>query len=416
MATIRVTCLACCLCMTAAAQGDEKAPVQYLKADAYHVLPGTHNNESGYFSLCEGLNRRIYIGTTRYGENSHLVEFDPKTGRQRMVIDTHKLCGLTDTGYAAQAKIHSRNDVGASGKIYCGSYQGYRQDKSDTSEYKGGYVMTYDPKTDTAEQLGMPCPGEGVGDVVADEANDRLYIVTSLDWRWIVYDMKTRKYRPLNVTLTPLARTMIDVRGRANAFTDNFRLARYDPATDTVTIRPVVYNGKDIRATVQKAYWTHVSDGKIAYMVTIDDKRRRANLWAIDLLSDGPTVRAELCTILVEGDNLDCNCGLDLGPDGRLYAVVRAENKGEELQHLLRYDPDTKQLERLGAVALRDPGYVERASTRPDGGRTPHHGFFKRPDGAVVPRHHLAMIVTDDGTIYLTYLYPFTLARIEAIP
>lgn len=45
----------------------------------------------------------------------------------RVVFDTHKLVGLplTPTGYAAQAKLHTRNFVGPSGKIYVGSKQGY---------------------------------------------------------------------------------------------------------------------------------------------------------------------------------------------------------------------------------------------------------------------------------------------------
>src|SRR4051794_25752072 len=85
------------------------APFKYLDATAYYVLPGTHNNQSGYFSLCEGLDGKMYIGTARYGENAHLVEFDPRTGKQRMVLDVNKVCGLTARDYAAQAKLHTRN-------------------------------------------------------------------------------------------------------------------------------------------------------------------------------------------------------------------------------------------------------------------------------------------------------------------
>ena len=61
-------------------------PFRYIDATAYHVLPQTHNSESGYFSLCEGLDGRVYVGTAKYGENSYLVEFDPATARQRIVL------------------------------------------------------------------------------------------------------------------------------------------------------------------------------------------------------------------------------------------------------------------------------------------------------------------------------------------
>ena len=39
----------------------------------------------------------MYVGTTKYDVNSYLVEFDPKTQEQRIVIDTHKLTGQTAT-------------------------------------------------------------------------------------------------------------------------------------------------------------------------------------------------------------------------------------------------------------------------------------------------------------------------------
>src|ERR1051325_1638386 len=144
------------------------APFRYVHAKAFHILPETTTEESGYFSLCEGKNGKIYIGTAAYGRDSYLVEFDPVTEKMRVVLDTHKLVGLplTPTGYAAQSKIHSRNCVGPSGRIYVGSKQGYptqaerealkRGEKIPT--YRGGYVMVYDPATDTAENLGMPMP------------------------------------------------------------------------------------------------------------------------------------------------------------------------------------------------------------------------------------------------------------------
>ena len=102
-------------------------PFRYVRARAYHIPPETTTEESGYFSLCEGKNGRIYIGAAAYGRNAYLVEFDPKTEKMRVVLDTHKLVGLplASTGYAAQSKIHTRNFVGPSGKIYVGSKQGY---------------------------------------------------------------------------------------------------------------------------------------------------------------------------------------------------------------------------------------------------------------------------------------------------
>ncbi len=144
------------------------APFPYVWAKAFYIPPETTTEESGYFSLCEGRNGKIYVGTAAYGRNSYLVEFDPATEKMRIVLDTHKLVGLplTPTGYAAQSKIHTRNFVGLSGKVYVGSKQGYPTQAENEAlkrgeklpVYRGGYVMVYDPATDTAENLGMPMP------------------------------------------------------------------------------------------------------------------------------------------------------------------------------------------------------------------------------------------------------------------
>src|SRR5205807_8589063 len=172
------------------------ASLKYLWAKAYHIPPETTTEESGYFSLSEGKNGKIYIGCAAYGRDSYLVEFDPATEKMRIVLDTHKLVGLPlePTGYAAQSKIHTRNFVGPSGKIYVGSKQGYptarEKETGKIATYRGGYVMTYDPATGKAVNLGMPMSlddkrqpagakeGEGVIDVAADEARGLIYVIT----------------------------------------------------------------------------------------------------------------------------------------------------------------------------------------------------------------------------------------------
>src|SRR5438132_5780658 len=174
----------------------QKAPFPYVRAKAYHIPPETTTEESGYFSLCEGRNGRIYIGRAAYGRDAYLVELDPAAEKMRVVLDVHKLVGLPlePTGYAAQSKIHTRNFVGPSGKIYVGSKQGYptarEKETGKIATYRGGYVMTYDPATGKAVSLGMPMSlddkrqpagakeGEGVIDVVADEARGLIYAIT----------------------------------------------------------------------------------------------------------------------------------------------------------------------------------------------------------------------------------------------
>jgi hypothetical protein len=91
------------------------AETAYVPTTAFHILPETTSEESGYFSLSESLDGTIHVGTAKYNANAYLVEFDPRTNRQRIVLDTHKTCGLNATGYAAQANaMRATSSIGPS--------------------------------------------------------------------------------------------------------------------------------------------------------------------------------------------------------------------------------------------------------------------------------------------------------------
>jgi uncharacterized phosphosugar-binding protein len=390
------------------------APFPYVQAKAWHVLPGTHSEQSGYFSLSEAHDGRVHIGTAKYGHNAYLVEFDPRTERQRIVVDAHHDLGLSDTGYAAQAKFHTRNFVGPSGKVYVGTKQGYAtaEDKKKKVQYAGGYVLTYDPRTGTIENLGMPYEKQGVIDVVADEQRGLLYVVTCEDQHWMHYDLATRKYRELGPMLTPYATTLIDSRGRANVLTKEFQLAQFDPATGKVRTRPVILDGKAWTRGGGGSIptWQLAADGRTAYLILMND----ATLLSIDLASEGETVKATSHGTLIEGEGPDSRCALTIAPDGRVYAVVRIDNKtgfgSGYLHHLVRFDPKTKESTDLGVLAIENPEFFDFAA-----GKKWTHGFHTLPDGTLTPlHHHMALIAGRDGTLYATFLYPFTLLRIDA--
>lgn len=393
-------------------------PFPYVWGTAYHVMPGTHTDESGYFSLCEGRDGRVYVGTAAYGRNSYLVEFDPVTERQRIAIDTHALCGLTATGYAAQAKLHTRNFVGPSGVVYVGSKQGYRRGTNDLADYPGGYVMSYDPRNGTATNLGMPYPSEGVIDVVADEARGLLYVVTCESQHWMVRAKGESSYRELGPMLAPYATTLITRDGLAHVVTKDFKLATYDPSRDKVTIRPLELDGRAWAPATNRPgipTWILAPDGRTAYLLMMTDP----TLLRIDLGKLGRHARMESLGAMLAGKGPDSRCSLTMGPDGRVYALIRINNdtgfgKGY-LHHLVRYDPAIGRHEDLGVLAVRNPDFVDW-SPGPDGKAKPFmHGYHTLPDGTLTPLHsHMALTAGSDGTLYATILYPFTLLRIDA--
>lgn len=391
-------------------------PPRYVEARAWHILPETTSEESGYFSLSESHDGTIHVGTAKYGQNSFLVEVDPRTGSQRVVLDTHRTCGLTATGYAAQAKLHTRNFVGPSGRVYVGSKQGYAK-QGDTQAYPGGCVMVYDPRTGRAENLGMPFPGQGVIDVTADEARDRLYVVTCEDQHWMTGTLAGRPWKELGPMLTPYATTLVDARGVASAITSDFRLAQFDPATGITTTRPVVVEGSEWKRASDSAIptWQLDPDGRHAWLILMNDP----SLLRIDLQSPGDRVSAENRGRMHHGKNPDSRCALTLHPDGRVYALVRVDNESGfgsgYWHHLVRYDPKTNRHDDLGVLKVSNPGYFDR-SPGPSGEPPPYsHGFHRLPDGTLTPMHaHMALLAARDGTLYATVIYPFTLLKIDA--
>lgn len=415
-----------CVLLAGAFAHAESPP--YVEAEAHHILSETTSEESGYFSLSESLDGKVHVGTAKYGVNSYLVEFDPATGKQRVVLDTNKTCGLTATGYAAQAKLHTRNFVGPSGKVYVGSKQGYAA-KGDTQTYPGGYVMTYDPRMGRTENLGMPLAEQGVIDVVADEKRELLYVVTCEEQHWMIGTLAGKPWRELGPMLTPYATTLIDSRGVANVITKDFELAQYDPATGAISTRGIsVVGGKRESEAVDTSTarrwlranpnaiptWQLDSDGRHAWLILMNDP----TLLRIDLHSAGNNVVAEDRGLMLEGKNPDSRGALTIHPDGKIYALVRIDNTtgfgSGYLHHLVRYDPKTNRHEDLGVLKVRNPEYFDW-SPLPDGKPKPWtHGFHKLPDGALTPLHvHMALLAARDGTIYATILYPFTLLKID---
>src|SRR5262249_30323897 len=144
-----------------------------------------------------------------------------QTAGMRMVVDAHQVIGSRATGFAAQAKIHTRNNVGASGKIYFGTKQGYPEKGESRSAYRGGYVMTYDPATGTAEHFGIAKPGHGIISVMPDEARGVAYVSTCSDDRpidhshFMILDLRRRTYRDLGDLEHSYAFIVLDDRGRA---------------------------------------------------------------------------------------------------------------------------------------------------------------------------------------------------------
>jgi hypothetical protein len=221
--------------------------------------------------------------------------------------------------------------------------------------------------------------------------------------------------------------TLIDKDGRATCITDtDYKVVRYDPATDKVTLDELLLDGKpyaEMAAEKVKAYrwaagfdWRLAADGRTAYLVTSD-----LRLFQIDLGGKaGEPVRGKSVGNRIEGKRPDSRGSLCLGPDGCVYSAVRVDNEtgfGRGfLHHCVKYDPQSTKMTDLGVFAVKNPEFFDFKAPEiknADGSSHARHGFHTLPDGTLTPLHYiLAMIVAHDGTIYATTLYPFTLLRV----
>ncbi len=103
----------------------------------------------------------------------------------RVVVDCMQAIGSTAKGFAAQAKIHTRNNLGASGKIYFGTKQGYPDPKlgEKFTDYPGGYPIVFDPATGETKVYPIPVPHHGIISITPDESRGVAYISTCSDER-----------------------------------------------------------------------------------------------------------------------------------------------------------------------------------------------------------------------------------------
>ena len=139
--------------LTGAAEPEKPA---WLLGNAYKIPSQYTNQESGYFSIVEGHNGRLYIGTAKYGVDAYLIEFDPKTAEMKMVIDVHKVIGSDATRLRgsgedshAQQRRRQRQD------LLSAPSRAIPEKGEKRSDYPGGYVLTYDPATGKSEHFGI---------------------------------------------------------------------------------------------------------------------------------------------------------------------------------------------------------------------------------------------------------------------
>jgi len=399
---------------------------KWIPGKAFALPKELTNQGSGYFSIVTGKNGKLYIGTAKYGVNAYLVEFDPATEQSKVVVDAHKEIGTTATGFAAQSKIHTRNNVGASGRIYFATKQGYPEKGEKLTDYPGGYPMVYDPATGKTRVYSIPIPHQGIISITPDESRNVAYISTCDDARpvesthFMVLDLETGKYRDLLDCHHMYSFIVVDYKGRAYHPILGGDIARFDPATDKLErLKQTIDGALPTPASLLAAEhahpinWDISPDGKTLYSVAMSGNQ----LFAYDLTAEGTTLAGKSLGPLLPGaKGTDCRA-LCVGPKGDVWAAVTGNYEGglSSVLHLVSYRPGVAAPTDHGAVSVTNPDYTSFVDAA--GSALPwHHGIRKLADGTTTT-HHAIMGVAQgaDGDVYALSLYPLTLHRVKGL-
>jgi sugar lactone lactonase YvrE len=388
-----------------------------LPVKAYRIPKETVSEESGYFSIVEGTNGKLYVGTAKYGSNAYLVEFDPSKEKMRIAVDAHAEIGTSAKGFAAQAKIHTRNNVGKSGRIYFGTKQGYPQKGETRDLYQGGYPMWYDPANGKTQVYPIPIKHQGIISLTPDESRGVAYLSTCSDERptesthFMMLDLKTGSYRDLMDCRHMYAFIVVDHEGRAYHPILGGDVARYDPKTKRLERLVQTIDGKTPKESsllaTPKSHpinWDVSPDGKTLYAVAMSGN----HLYSYDLTATGKVLPGKnLGKLLSDAEQTDCRA-MCVGPDGKVWAVVL--EKGKHL-HLVSYRKGDQAPRDHGELFVSNPQYTPFKD--PTGKALPwHHGMKTLSDGKMTPLYHMGVCEARDGSVYVTVIYPFTVLKI----
>ncbi len=399
-------------------EAQNQEPPRWLLGKAFHVPSEYTNQESGYFSIIEGKNGRLYIGTAKYGVNAYLVEFNPLNSAMQMVTDVHRVIMTMLRGFGAQAKIHTRNNVGQlTGKIYVGSKQGYPDKGEKLTDYPGGYVLAYDPKTGETENFGLPQKHFGIISVTPDEERGLCYISTCDDGRpiekshFMVLDLKTKKYKDFGDSGHSYAFIVVDDQGRAYHPLRGGKILRYDPKSDKAETLDVTVDGAAPPKAITKdgaiLNWDWSPDHKTLWCVEMSTNQ----LYSFDMTSTAKTLPGKTHgPILAHTERTDCRA-LCVDNKGKVWMGVTEQVKGVGARcNLVSFTPGAKTPRHHGAVGIANPDYIKLTDDK--GKPKPwHHTLRKEKDGTMAPWQPLGIAASADGHVNIITLAPLTLIR-----
>lgn len=284
--------------------------------------------------------------------NSYIYEYDPSTGRLKMVADILSFVDH-EPGSWGYGKVHGQIAPGPCGELYISTYWGTSRGLEFGGSYSGDLLMRLDPSARTLEPLEVPIDRHGQASLasapalglVYGEARDPIAMADGIaNGPFFVYDVRTEEVVYVNRDgHVGYRNMMVDESGRAYFSIGDHRLAVYDPTTNQVTRLEEKMPGEWLRASTYPA-----PDGRI-FGVTREPDR----FFVMD--SSGEI------DDLGEADGYTTS--MALAPDGSHFYYMPHAHGGawREGAPLIRVDGDTGRQEvvvRLDPIVKDNLGYT----------------------------------------------------------
>ncbi len=400
----------------------ESTPDAKITATVYNSgFEKSHDTYNGLSCASDG---KIYyiLCSEEIDLAGQMYSFDPRNESIEHIADLTEICGEKDMKVVAQGKSHGKfYEYG--GRLYFSTHLGYYSiingmempgiPKGDYKKYRGGHLVSYDPKTKKGESICLAPNGEGILTTTMDTQRGIIYAITWPTGVFFRYDTGKKElkdfgpysgkaeseggdsYRVIcrSIAVNPDDGTAYFTNAEGDILKlklgadviekvtgDNLR-KDYFGKYEVSTPGSMAYNWRQVfwYAPEKKFYGVHGNSG---YLFTFDPATERVEL--LERLTSVPSKRSGMYDQFSFG-----YLGFDLGPDGRtiyyltggpIYingkrvtgeeAIARGAARGLEDLHLITYDIPTGHYIDHGAVFYPDgqrPLYVNSIAICKDG-------------------------------------------------
>ncbi len=201
-----------------------------------HSLEEFHAYDSAYLAeSVELYGNKLLFGLCTHKPNysASVFSFDVISKKIDVLLTMDDVVH-TKGGYIKQGKIHTRIFKGLDDKFYWGTHFAYPHCIPQGVKYEGGYLLAFDPVTETVDNHGILVKGEGIVTLGLDKNRMHCYILTAPSFYFVDYDI-LRKRIVYTVRVTrqgSICRSLgFDSFGCVYGSCESYRIFKYDPAS-----------------------------------------------------------------------------------------------------------------------------------------------------------------------------------------